>query len=61
VAILGAGRAATEAVWNGREFEPRLILPMSLSWDHRVVDGVAGARFLGFVASVLSDLRRFAL
>jgi pyruvate dehydrogenase E2 component (dihydrolipoamide acetyltransferase) len=61
VAILGAGRAATEAVWNGREFEPRLILPMSLSWDHRVVDGVAGARFLGFVASVLTDLRRFAL
>lgn len=61
VAILGAGRAATEAVWNGREFEPRLILPMSLSWDHRVVDGVAAARFLGFVASVLADLRRFAL
>lgn len=61
VAILGAGRAATEAVWNGREFEPRLILPMSLSWDHRVVDGVAGARFLGLVTSVLSDLRRFAL
>lgn len=61
VAILGAGRAATEAVWNGREFEPRLVLFLSLSWDHRVVDGVAGARFLGFVASVLSDLRRFAL
>lgn len=61
VAILGAGRAATEAVWNGREFEPRLVLPLSLSWDHRVVDGVAGARFLGFVASVLTDLRRFAL
>ncbi|WP_448030322.1 2-oxo acid dehydrogenase subunit E2 [Bradyrhizobium liaoningense] len=61
VAILGAGRAATEAVWNGREFEPRLVLSLSLSWDHRVVDGVAGARFLGFVASVLSDLRRFAL
>ncbi len=61
VAILGAGRAATEALWNGREFEPRLMLPLSLSWDHRVVDGVAGARFLGFVASVLSDLRRLAL
>lgn len=61
VAILGAGRAATEAVWNGREFEPRLVLFLSLSWDHRVVDGVAGARFLGFVASALSDLRRFAL
>lgn len=61
VAILGAGRAATEAFWNGREFDPRLMLPLSLSWDHRVVDGVAGARFLGFVASVLADLRRFAL
>ncbi|PZA10448.1 branched-chain alpha-keto acid dehydrogenase subunit E2 [Rhodopseudomonas palustris] len=61
VAILGAGRAATEAVWNGREFEPRLVLPLSLSWDHRVVDGVAAARFLGLVASVLTDLRRFAL
>lgn len=61
VAILGAGRAATEAVWNGREFEPRLMLPLNLSWDHRVVDGVAAARFLGFVASVLADLRRFAL
>jgi pyruvate dehydrogenase E2 component (dihydrolipoamide acetyltransferase) len=61
VAILGAGRSATEAVWTGQEFEPRLILPLSLSWDHRVVDGVAGAQFLGFVASVLTDLRRFAL
>nr|WP_022721962.1 2-oxo acid dehydrogenase subunit E2 [Rhodopseudomonas sp. B29] len=61
VAILGAGRAATEAVWNGREFEPRLMLPLNLSWDHRVVDGVAAARFLGFVATVLADLRRFAL
>ncbi len=61
VAILGAGRAATEAVWNGAEFQPRLILPISLSWDHRVVDGVAAAQFLGFVATALGDLRRYAL
>jgi pyruvate dehydrogenase E2 component (dihydrolipoamide acetyltransferase) len=61
VAILGAGRSATEAVWDGACFKPRLILPISLSWDHRVVDGVAAARFLGFVAASLSDLRRAAL
>jgi pyruvate dehydrogenase E2 component (dihydrolipoamide acetyltransferase) len=61
VAILGAGRSATEAVWDGSAFKPRLMLPLSLSWDHRVVDGVAAARFLGFVAASLSDLRRAAL
>lgn len=61
VAILGAGRAATEAVWNGTEFQPRLVLPISLSWDHRVVDGVAAAQFLGFVGALLADLRRYAL
>jgi pyruvate dehydrogenase E2 component (dihydrolipoamide acetyltransferase) len=61
VAILGAGRAATEAAWNGVTFQPRLILPISLSRDHRVVDGVAAARFLGFIATALSDLRRYAL
>lgn len=61
VAILGAARARTEAVWDGKAFQPRLILPLSLSWDHRVVDGVAAARFLGHVASVLSDLRRALL
>lgn len=61
VAILGAGRSATEAVWNGTEFQPRSILPVSLSWDHRVVDGVAAAQFLGFITAVLSDLRRYAL
>ncbi|MFB0493227.1 pyruvate dehydrogenase E2 component (dihydrolipoamide acetyltransferase) [Methylobacterium sp. OAE515] len=61
VAILGAARSRTEAVWDGRAFQPRLILPLSLSWDHRVVDGVAAARFLGHVASVLSDLRRALL
>ncbi|SDN13888.1 pyruvate dehydrogenase E2 component (dihydrolipoamide acetyltransferase) [Methylobacterium phyllostachyos] len=61
VAILGAARARMEAVWDGTAFQPRLILPLSLSWDHRVVDGVAAARFLGHVASVLSDLRRALL
>lgn len=61
VAILGAGRATIEAIWDGTAFQPRLVLPISLSWDHRVVDGVAAARFLGFVAALLSDLRRTAL
>ncbi|CAA2155564.1 Dihydrolipoyllysine-residue acetyltransferase component of pyruvate dehydrogenase complex [Methylobacterium brachiatum] len=61
VAILGAARSRTEAVWDGQAFRPRLILPLSLSWDHRVVDGVAAARFLGHIASVLSDLRRALL
>ncbi|WP_342107357.1 2-oxo acid dehydrogenase subunit E2 [Methylobacterium sp. SI9] len=61
VAILGAARSHMEAVWDGQAFQPRLILPLSLSWDHRVVDGVAAARFLGHVAAVLSDLRRALL
>lgn len=61
VAILGAGRATIEAIWDSTAFQPRLVLPISLSWDHRVVDGVAAARFLGFVAALLSDLRRTAL
>ncbi|MCJ2021480.1 2-oxo acid dehydrogenase subunit E2 [Methylobacterium sp. E-065] len=61
VAILGAARSRMEAVWDGKAFQPRLILPLSLSWDHRVVDGVAAARFLGHVAAVLSDLRRALL
>ncbi|MCA1456672.1 2-oxo acid dehydrogenase subunit E2 [Bradyrhizobium sp. BRP22] len=61
VAILGAGRAVTEAVWDGSGFQPRQMLPITLSWDHRVVDGVAAARFLGFVATLLNDLRRYAL
>ncbi|SFJ81959.1 2-oxo acid dehydrogenase subunit E2 [Bradyrhizobium sp. Gha] len=61
VAILGAGRSSPEAVWDGASFKPRLMLPISLSWDHRVVDGVAAARFLGHVAGTLSDLRRLSL
>jgi pyruvate dehydrogenase E2 component (dihydrolipoamide acetyltransferase) len=61
VAILGAARSAMQPVWNGRDFEPRLIMPISLSWDHRVVDGVAAARFLGYLASILGDFRRAML
>lgn len=61
VAILGAGRSAMEAIWDGMAFQPRQILPISLSWDHRVVDGVAAAKFLGHIASTLGDLRRAML
>jgi pyruvate dehydrogenase E2 component (dihydrolipoamide acetyltransferase) len=61
VAILGATRSATKPVWNGREFEPRLMLPLSLSYDHRVIDGAAAARFTAYLAAVLTDLRRVLL
>jgi pyruvate dehydrogenase E2 component (dihydrolipoamide acetyltransferase) len=61
VAILGATRSAMKPVWNGREFEPRLMLPLSLSYDHRVIDGAAAARFAAYLAAVLSDLRRVLL
>ena len=58
VAILGVCRAATKPVWDGKQFVPRLILPLSLSWDHRVIDGAAAARFNVHFANVLADLRR---
>jgi pyruvate dehydrogenase E2 component (dihydrolipoamide acetyltransferase) len=61
VAILGVARAQTRPVWNGKEFCPRLILPLSLSWDHRVVDGVAAARFLVALSELLGDFRRVLL
>jgi pyruvate dehydrogenase E2 component (dihydrolipoamide acetyltransferase) len=61
VAILGASRSAMKPVWNGNEFEPRLMLPLSLSYDHRVIDGAAAARFVVHLAGVLSDLRRALL
>ena len=61
VAILGVGKAVMKPVWNGREFAPRLMLPLSLSYDHRVIDGALGARFSSFLATVLSDIRRLAL
>jgi pyruvate dehydrogenase E2 component (dihydrolipoamide acetyltransferase) len=58
VAILGACRAAIRPVWNGSAFEARLMQPLSLSYDHRVIDGAAAARFTTYVATLLSDLRR---
>jgi pyruvate dehydrogenase E2 component (dihydrolipoamide acetyltransferase) len=61
VAILGVSRAATKPVWNGSEFVPRLMVPLSLSYDHRVIDGAAAARFVVHLARVLSDLRRALL
>ena len=61
VAILGSGRASIQPVWHNEEFQPRLITPISLSWDHRVIDGVAAARFLGHISTVLGDFRRALL
>ena len=61
VAILGATRAAVKPVWNGHEFTPRLMLPLSLSYDHRVIDGAAAARFTVHLVKALSDLRRVLL
>ncbi len=61
VAILGVGKAVMKPVWNGKEFTPRLMLPLSLSYDHRVIDGALGARFSSFLAAVLSDIRRLVL
>ncbi len=61
VAILGVCRSATRPLWDGKQFAPRLILPLSLSWDHRVVDGAAAARFNAYLAQVLADFRRIVL
>lgn len=61
VAILGVSKSSMEPVWNGKEFAPRLILPMSLSFDHRVIDGADGARFISYLGSVLADLRRLIM
>jgi pyruvate dehydrogenase E2 component (dihydrolipoamide acetyltransferase) len=61
VAILGVSRASMKPVWKDGEFVPRLMLPLSLSYDHRVIDGAAGARFTTYLAHVLSDMRRLAL
>ena len=58
VAILGVSKAAMKPIWNGKEFAPRLMMPLSLSYDHRVVDGALGARFTAYLAQVISDLRR---
>jgi pyruvate dehydrogenase E2 component (dihydrolipoamide acetyltransferase) len=61
VAILGVSRGTTRPVWNGKEFAPRLMLPLSLSYDHRVIDGATAARFSSFLVSVLSDIRKLIL
>lgn len=58
VAILGVSKAAMKPVWNGREFAPRLMMPLSLSYDHRVIDGALAARFTTYLAQVIADLRR---
>ncbi len=61
VAILGVSRATMKPVWKNGEFVPRLMLPLSLTYDHRVIDGAAGARFAIYLAQVLSDMRQLAL
>ena len=61
VAILGVSRATMQPVWNGNEFTPRLMLPLSLSYDHRVIDGAEGARFITYLNQVTSDIRRVLL
>lgn len=61
VAILGVSKSSIKPVWNGKEFEPRLMQPLALSYDHRVIDGADGARFITMMSGVLSDLRRLAL
>jgi pyruvate dehydrogenase E2 component (dihydrolipoamide acetyltransferase) len=61
VAILGVSRSGMKPVWKDGQFVPRLMLPLSLSYDHRVIDGAAGARFTTYLALVLSDMRRLAL
>ncbi|MGY0504845.1 dihydrolipoyllysine-residue acetyltransferase [Luteimonas sp. e5] len=61
VAILGVSRSAMQPVWDGSEFRPRLMLPLSLSYDHRVIDGAAAARFTATLAQLLGDMRRVLL
>ena len=61
VAILGVAKSLTRPMWNGSEFAPRLMLPLALSYDHRVIDGAAAARFTAYLTSVLADIRRTLL
>ena len=61
VAILGVSKSVTKPVWDGRAFAPRLMLPLSLSYDHRVIDGAAAARFTAYLATLLADMRRVML
>jgi len=61
VAILGVARSQMKPVWNGSEFEPRLMLPLALSYDHRVIDGADGARFTSYLSKMLTDIRKVLL
>ncbi|QPR29306.1 pyruvate dehydrogenase complex dihydrolipoyllysine-residue acetyltransferase [Edwardsiella hoshinae] len=61
VAILGVSKSSMKPVWNGKEFTPRLMLPLALSYDHRVIDGADGARFISLINSVMSDIRRLVM
>lgn len=61
VAILGVSKSSIAPVWNGKEFAPRLMLPLSLSFDHRIIDGALAAKFTTYLSQILSDLRRMAL
>ncbi|MCG8018775.1 MAG: 2-oxo acid dehydrogenase subunit E2, partial [Candidatus Thiodiazotropha sp. 'RUGA'] len=61
VAILGVSRSTMQPVWDGENFQPRLMLPLSLSYDHRVIDGAEGVRFTRLLASLLEDIRRLLL
>jgi pyruvate dehydrogenase E2 component (dihydrolipoamide acetyltransferase) len=61
VAILGVGKAVMKPVWDGKAFQPRLMLPLSLSYDHRVIDGAQGARFVSYLSQTLADIRRLVL
>ena len=61
VAIMGVCKSSMEPVWDGKAFQPRLMLPLSLSWDHRVIDGAAAARFNAYLGQILGDFRRVML
>lgn len=61
VAILGVSKSEMKPKWNGKDFEPRLMLPLSLSYDHRVIDGAVAARFSVYLSAVLSDIRKLVL
>ena len=61
MAILGVARSSMKPTWNGKDFEPRLMLPLALSYDHRVIDGADGARFITFLSRMLNDIRKVLL
>jgi pyruvate dehydrogenase E2 component (dihydrolipoamide acetyltransferase) len=61
VAILGLSKSSIKPLWDGKQFVPKLMMPLSLSYDHRVIDGAMGARFAVYLAEVLADMRRTLL